>query len=148
MKLLMGYPSSSFRDMRSGKSGPNLTSFWHMGKPISHAYGANGQMTMTVHNYKYRPRQFHRTSNGENRSSDYRYMGSLSLTADWPPAQTMTTIPLQPRGLRGKKQSLQNFAHDTTGFSVVSWNVQKMLRYDNQKWKNCSKMNWNVHCRP
>ena len=59
-------------------------------------------------------------------------MGSLSLTADWPPAQTMTTIPLQPRGLRGKKQSLQNFARDTTGFSVVSWNVQKMLRYDNQ----------------
>ena len=29
-----------------------------------------GQMTMTVHNY--RPRQFHRTSNGENPSSGYR----------------------------------------------------------------------------
>ena len=37
-------------------------------------------MTMTVHNY--RPRQFHRTSNGENPSSGYRYMGSTSLAAD------------------------------------------------------------------
>ena len=36
-------------------------------------------MTMTVHNY--RPRQLHRTSNGENRSSGYRDMGSASLAA-------------------------------------------------------------------
>ena len=65
------------------------------------------------------------------------YMGSTSLAANHPPARTMTTIPLQPRGLRGKKQSLQNFAHDTTGFSVMEC---AMLRYDNQKRKNCSKM--------
>ena len=98
-------------------------------------------MTMTVHNYKYRPRQFHRTSNRENRSriTDIWVPQVWQPTAR-PPARTMTTIPLQPRGLRGKKQSLQNFAHDTTGFSVVSWNVQKMLRYDNQKWKKCSKI--------
>ena len=39
-------------------------------------------MTMTVHNY--RPRQFHRTSNGEHPSSGYRYMGSASLAAARP----------------------------------------------------------------
>ena len=55
-------------------------------------------MTMTVHNN--RPRQFHRTSNGENPSSGYRDMGPASLTA----ARTITTIPLQPGGLRGKMQ--------------------------------------------
>ena len=48
-----------------------LTSFWPMGKPI----WANGQMTMTAHNY--RPRQFCRISNGENPSSSYRNMGSV-----------------------------------------------------------------------
>ena len=70
-------------------------------------------MTMTVHNY--RPRQFHRTSNGENPSSGYRDMGSASLAAARPaarpparpPARTVTTIPLQPGGLRGKKRSTQ-----------------------------------------
>ena len=63
---------------------------------------------MTVHNY--RPRQFHRTSIGENPSSGYRDMGSASLAAACPaarsptrpPARTVTTIPLQPGGLRGK----------------------------------------------
>ena len=62
---------------------------------------AHGQTTMTVHNY--RPRQFHRTSNRENPSRGYRDMGSASLAAACPPAQTMTTIPLQPGGLRGKR---------------------------------------------
>ena len=74
-------PSSSFRDMRSAKSGPNLWQIWQVFGPWASPYGANGQMTMTVHNY--RPRQFHRTSNGENPSSGYRDMGSASLA---PPA--------------------------------------------------------------
>ena len=68
-------------------------------------YGANGQMTMTMHNY--RPRQFHRPSNGENPSSSYRDMGSTSLAAARPTARptarTVMTIPVQPGGLRGKK---------------------------------------------
>ena len=52
---------------------PNLSfEFLFIGKPICN--GANGQMTITVHNY--RPRQFHRTSNGENPSSGCRDMGS------------------------------------------------------------------------
>ena len=72
-------PSSSFRDMRSSKSGPNLWQIWQVFGPWANPYGANGKMTMTVHNY--RPRQFHRTSNGENPSSGYRDMGSASLAA-------------------------------------------------------------------
>ena len=56
-------------------------------------------MTMTVHNY--RPRQFHRTTNGENLSSGYRDK-VFRKSGSRPPGRTMTTIPLQPRGLRGK----------------------------------------------
>ena len=33
-------------------------------------------------------------------------MGSASLAATRPPARTVTTIPLQPEGLRGKKYSI------------------------------------------
>ena len=102
-------PSSGFRDMRSAKSGPNLWQIWQVFGPWASLYRENGQMTMTVHNY--RPRQLHRTSNGENPSSGYRYMGSASLAAarpaarppNRPPVRTVTTIPLQPQGLRGKK---------------------------------------------
>ena len=75
-------PSSSFRDMRSAKSGPNLWQIWQVFGPWASPYGANGHMTMTVHTY--RPRQFHRTSNGENPSSGYRDMGSASLAAARP----------------------------------------------------------------
>ena len=95
------YPSSGFRDMRSAKSGPNLWQIWQVFGPWASPYGANGWMTMTVHN-KW-PRQFHRTSNGENPSSGYRDMCSASLAAARPPARAVTTIPLQPGGLRGKK---------------------------------------------
>ena len=58
-------------------------------------------MTMTVHNY--RPRQFHRTLNGENPSTGYRDMGSASWAAARPPARTVMTIPLQPEGLMGNE---------------------------------------------
>ena len=103
-------PSSNFRDMRSAKSGPNLWQIWQVFCPWASPYRANGHMTMTVHTY--RPRQFHRTLNGENPSSGYRDMGSASLAAGRPPARpparTVTTIPLQPGGLRGKNVS-ENF---------------------------------------
>ena len=97
-------PSSGFRDMRSAKSGSNLWQIWQVFGPWASPYGANGQMSMTVHNYRHR--QFHRTSNGENPSSGYRDMGSASLAAARPPARTVTTIPLQPGGLRGKNHLL------------------------------------------
>ena len=103
-------PSSAFRDMRSTKSGPNMWHIWQVFGPWASPYGANGQMIMTAHNY--RPRQFHRTSNGDNPSSGYRDTGSASLVAarlappagGHPPAQTVMTIPLQPGRLRGKKE--------------------------------------------
>ena len=78
-------PSSGFRDMRSAKSGPNLWQIWQVFGPWASPYGANGQMSITVHNY--RPRQFHRTSNGENPLSGYRDMGSASLAAARPTAR-------------------------------------------------------------
>ena len=126
-------PSSGFRDMRSAKSRPNLWQIWQVFGPWASPYGANGQMSMTVHNY--RPRQFHRTSNGENPSSGYRDMGSASLAAARPTARTVTTIPLQPGGLRGKKWldsasgkygTKKPSAHETllTIFQNVWWSVQ------------------------
>ena len=75
-------PSSSFRDMHSAKSGPNFWQIWQVFGPWANRYGANGQMTMTVYNY--RPRHFHRTSNEENPSSRYRDIGSASLAAARP----------------------------------------------------------------
>ena len=88
-------PSNGFRDMRSAKSGPNLCQIWQVFGPWASPYGANGQMTMTVHNY--RPRQFHRTSNGENPSRGYRDMGSASLAAARPPAHRRQ-CPSSPEG--------------------------------------------------
>ena len=122
-------PSSGFRDMRSAKSGSNLWQIWQVFGPWASPYGANGQMSMTVHNY--RPRQFHRTSNGENPSSGYRDMGSASLAAARPTARppvrrparpaarTVTTIPLQPGGLRGKKR--------WTWSSICNWSTNWMM---------------------
>ena len=75
-------PSSGFRGIRSAKSGSNLWPIWQVFGPWASPYEANGQTTMTVHNY--RPRQFHRTSNGEHPSSGYRDMGSASLAAARP----------------------------------------------------------------
>ena len=93
-------PSSGFRDMRSAKSGPNLWQIWQVFGPWASPYGANGQMSITVHNY--RPRQFHRTSNGENPSSGYRDMGSASLAAARPtarpPARPTVRPPARPPG--------------------------------------------------
>ena len=76
----------------------NLTSYVPMGKPIWGKW-AN---VMTVHNK--RPKQFHRTSNGENPPSGYRDMGSASLAAARPTARRDDDDnTLQPGGLRGNK---------------------------------------------
>ena len=116
-KTLSGLnPSSGFRDLRSASLAqfvPNLTSFWSMGKPIRGKWP--WQCTTTVCEWVSewmnltaflgtadRSRQFHRTSNGENSSSSYRDMGSASLAPTW----TKTTIPLQPRGLRCKQNTI------------------------------------------
>ena len=115
-------PSSSFRDMRSAKLGRNLWLIWQVFGPWASPYGANGHMTVTVHTY--RPRQFHRTSNGENPSSGYRDTGSASLAAARPAARTVTTIPLQPGGLRDKNGWIQLQKHSldmiTAHFSEIN----------------------------
>ena len=133
-------PSSSFRDMRSAKSGPNLWQIWQVFGPWASPYGANGQITMTVHNY--RPRQFHRTSNGENPSSGYRDMGSASLAAarpaarpdrppTRPPARTVTTIPLQPEGLRDKKFNVQSVKKFTLSYIIMVWKTHESILWEN-----------------
>ena len=134
-------PSSGFRDMRSAKSGPNLYQIWQVFGQWASLYGANGQMTMMVHNY--RPRQFHRTSNGENPSSGYRDMGSASLAAARPAARpaarTVTTIPLQPGGLRGKKSTLfQVMCHKATSCYLSQCWPRFMLMYEvpRPQWVN------------
>ena len=87
-------PSCIFRDTRSAKSGPNLCQIWQVFGPWASPYGSNGQMTITVHNY--RPRQFHRTSNHENPSSGYRDIGSPNLVAARPPE--LWQYPSSPEG--------------------------------------------------
>ena len=99
-------PSSSFRDMRSAKSGPNLWQIWQVFGPWASPYGTNGHVTMTVHTY--RPRQFHRTSNGENPSSGYRDMGSASLAAARPaahPPGPWRQYPSSPEGWGVKRKT-------------------------------------------
>ena len=90
-------PSSSFRDMRSAKSGPNLWQIWQSFGPWARPYGANGQMTLPVHNYSHR--QFHRTLNGENPSSGYRDMSSASLAGATIPLQSVVDKVLRNQGV-------------------------------------------------
>ena len=96
-------PSCSFRDTCSAKSGPNLWQIWQVFGPWASPYGANGQMTMTVHNYV-----------GLDNSTELRMekirqaVTEIWVLQVWQQAarllaRTMTTIPLQPGGLRGKK---------------------------------------------
>ena len=91
-------PSSSFRDMRSAKSGPNLCKF---DKFLAHGQARMGQMGIW-------PWQC--TPTGLDNSTELR-MEKIhqAVTEIWvpqvwqPPARPVTTIPLQPGGLRGKK---------------------------------------------
>ena len=112
-------PSNGFRDMHSAKSGPNLCQIWQVFGPWARPYGANGQMTMTVHNY--RPRQFHRTSNGENPSRGYRDMGSASLAAARPPARPDRDDNTPP-ALWTFKDDCKNF----TNITMKSWSYQSI----------------------
>ena len=102
--------SCGVRDMLSAKSGPNLCQIWQVFGPWASPYGANGHMTMTVHNY--RPRQFHRTSNGENPSSSYRDLGSASLAAARPPAGPWRQYSSSPEGW-GVKRCLRQTDRQT-----------------------------------
>ena len=111
-------PSSGFRDMRSAKSRPNLWQIWQVFGPWASPYGANGQMSMTVHNY--RPRQFHRTSNGENPSSGYRDMGSASLAAARPPGP-WRQYPSSPEGWGVKRCDRQTDEQTENTICRAAW---------------------------
>ena len=118
-------PSSGFRDMRSAKSGSNLWQIWQVFGPWASPYGANGQMSMTVHNY--RPRQFHRTSNRENPSSGYRDMGSASLAAARPTARP----PARPPGpWRQYPSSPEGWGVKTIALHITT----QYIWHDNGKW--------------
>ena len=117
-------PSSSFRDMRSAKSGPNLWQIWQIFGPWASPYGANGHMTITVHTY--RPRQFHRTSNGENPSSGYRDMGSASLAAARPPARP-------PGPWRQYPSSTEGWGVKMT--QIITFSDNMTLIFDPWPWK-------------
>ena len=124
-------PSSGFRDMRSAKSGSNLWQIWQVFSPWASPYGANGQMSMTVHNY--RPRQFHRTSNRENPSSGYRDMGSASLAAARPTARPpgpWRQYPSSPEGwgVKSMEQQLLRSA-STEPSSRWQWIFQQRIFY-------------------
>ena len=102
-------PSCSFRDMRSAKSGPNL---WQIDKFLAHGQAHMGQMGIW-------PWQC--TPTGLDNSTELR-MEKIhqAVTEIWvpqvwqpparppthPPARTVTTIPLQPGGLRGNNWGL------------------------------------------
>ena len=116
-------PSSSFRDVCVPQNlDPICGKFDKFFGPWASPYGAKGQMTMTVHNY--RPKQFHRTLNGENLSSrkplqryEFRKFGSR------PPAR-----PPQP---------WRQYSSSPKGWGVKSWNDQA-LKY---KWVS-EWLNW------
>ena len=63
-------PSSGFKDMGFAKSGQSAALIWLVFDPWAGPYGANGQITMTLHNY--RSWQVHETLNGVNPSSGFR----------------------------------------------------------------------------
>ena len=130
-------PSSGFRDMRSAKSGSNLWQIWQVFGPWASPYGANGQMSMTVHNY--RPRQFHRTSNRENPSSGYRDMGSASLAAARPTARP----PVRPPGAwRQYPSSPEGWGVKRCDGRTDSWTepfIELLGRRQTDRWTNEQK---------
>ena len=70
-------------------------------KFLAHGQVHIGQMTMTVHNCRPIPQNFEwRKSIKRLQRYGFRKFGSRP--AGRPPARTVTTIPLQPEGLRGK----------------------------------------------
>ena len=141
-------PSSSFRDMRSAKSGPNLWQIWQVFGPWASPYGANGQITMTVHNY--RPRQFHRTSNGENPSSGYRDMGSASLAAARPaarPPEPWRQYPSSPKGWGVKtKETGWNMQVNICNFCVSAYCIKIRTASFTKKVKDSNRLQIRCSC--
>ena len=121
-------PSSGFRGIRSAKSGPNLWQNWQVFGPWASPYGANGQMTMTVHNY--RPRQFHRTSNLTSVKRLQRY--GFRKSGSRPPGP-WRQYPSSPEGWGVKSQWSVLLAFSVgnplvTGEFFSQWTINKDIR--------------------
>ena len=145
-------PSSGFRDMRSAKSRPNLWQIWQVFGPWASPYGANGQMSMTVHNY--RPRQFHRTSNGENPSSGYRDMCSASLAAARPTARPPVRPPARPPGPWRQYPSspegwgVKNLTSGIQDMSVWIWSITHTFNMScDSHYRTCLRYSPNEYSR-
>ena len=93
-------PSSSFRDMSSAKCGLHRYQIWQVIGPWASPYGANGQMTLTLHTY--RSWQFHRTLNGENLSTGFRDMGSAKCGLHWYQIWQVIGLWASPPGANGQ----------------------------------------------
>ena len=109
-------PSSSFRDVfHKVWTQFYLWQIWQVLGPWASPYRANGQMTMTVHNYV-----------GLDNSTELLFEKIChAVTEIWvpqvwqpparpgarPAARTVTTIPIEPRGMRGK--NAPDIAHRT-----------------------------------
>ena len=137
-------PSSSFRDMRSSKSEPNLCQIWRVFGPWASPYGPNGQMTMTVHNY--RPRQFHRTSNGENPSKGYRDMAAARPAAHPParPPGPWRQYPSSPEGWGVKTDKPHAFFSPMLSRYAIVQNVTRNLKCLDMK--RYVKLYYDVSC--
>ena len=106
-------PSSSFREMRFTKTVPNLLQLWQVFGPWASPNVANGQMTMTL-----------TTIGLENSTELWMEKIRHAVTEIWfpqvwqPPALTVTTIPLQPGGLRGEKKMSWSWPRSNLRHSV------------------------------
>ena len=98
-------PCSGFRDMGSTKSGPSADGF---DKFLAHGQARMGQMGKWP---------WKCTTTGLDHSTGQMEKIRQAVTEIWvpqvwqPPARTVTTIPLQPGGLRGKNELTPALSH-------------------------------------
>ena len=90
-------PSSGFRGIRSAKSGPNLWQIWQAFGPWASPYGGNWPWQCTITGLE--------DNSTELRTENIRQaVTEMWVPQVWqPPTRTVTTIPLQPGGMRDKK---------------------------------------------
>ena len=112
--------------MYSTKSGSQWYLIGQVFCPWASSYGTNGQITMMLHNL--RSRQFHRSFEQTNFPQQFQMICDLqSLVATCQPARISTTIPLQPRGLRGKKWWFRSFFNQEHAFPCAICKMPTIL---------------------
>ena len=138
-------PSSSFRDMRSARSGPNLWQIWQVFGPWASPYGANDHDSAHLQAQTI-PQNFEwRKSVKQLQRYEFRKFGSRPPGR--PPARTVTTIPLQPEGLRGKNMWMHKFCvYIGKVFNLWKTYLCQMyfFRFSPPQYYAC-KSNWSHH---